>query len=225
MEMNYFCYICGEYEYKKDITKDFDNILKNGIKCNYCENTNRYKDTYYPKFTVNDFLQTTIELYEQDKNHLGKSINSSYEVFKNLCSKDSGVSYEKYEEYYYYFDKLLENKTEYSIDLKSKVLDDLEDELVKSYSDDTAIALVTSFTSIKTPYRKPLLILIASTIELLFNIYFEEVCSTIEPSPRQLKSIPQKIEYLDLKNQMKLEQLMKTNRWKFLFGLERFKKY
>jgi|GEM_PF-3970612 len=205
MKVNLFCYECGEFNYNIDFALE---KLKDSIECNFCNTKNRFKDSYYPHFTINDFKQTIREMYRQNKSNLAQTLKTNYEMFNLNSTSESGVTLQGYEEIYYLMDELLENEKLYSIDAKSKVTDDLEEILIKLYPTDTAIEIVSSLPLIKTPYRKPLLILIASTIELLFNTYFEEVCKMEKLAKRDIPSIPLKIKHLDsnrvksLKNQM-----------------------
>lgn len=205
MKVNLFCYECGEFNYNIEFAIE---KLKDSIECSFCNTKNRFRDSYYPHFTINDFKQTIKEMYRQNKSNLAQTLNTNYEMFNLNSTSDSVVTLQEYEKIYYLMDELLENEKKYSIDVKSKVTDDLEEILVKLYPTDTAIEIVSSLPLITTPYRKPLLILIASTIELLFNTYFEEVCKMEKLPKRDNPSIPKKIEYLDsnrvksLKNHM-----------------------
>ncbi|MEY2355577.1 hypothetical protein [Lysinibacillus capsici] len=219
MKINLFCYECGEFEYEKNL----DGFSTNGIDCNFCGTKNRFKDSYYPHFSVNEFIQTINEMDEQNKNNISQTIKTSYETFNTFNSSEINVTLQKYEEIYYLMDKLLENEKIYSIDAKSKVIDDLEEKLIKLYPTDTAIGIVSSLPFVKTHYRKPILILIASTIELLFNTYFEEVCK-IEELPKKLTtSIPKKIEYLDSNRAKSLQNHMNNYDENFYFLWEQLR--
>ncbi|PEA54964.1 hypothetical protein CON64_09755 [Bacillus pseudomycoides] len=208
MTLTLFCYECGEVigSYNFD---ERSEILINGVECEFCGTKKRFKDCYYPHFSVKDFINTIEKMYEQNQSDFTQAIISSYEIFNINNSTKRSLSIEEYEKIYHSLDKLLEIEENYSIDVKSKAYDDLEDRLVKVYPTDIAVSIVSSLPVIKTPYRKPLVILIASTIELLFNIYFEEVCKIIGFPDENLLSIPSKIKYLDSSRSKSLQQYMK----------------
>ncbi|PEP56251.1 hypothetical protein CN564_18110 [Bacillus pseudomycoides] len=210
MTVSFFCYECGEIIEKYNFDKVQEKIV-DGVECTFCGAQKRLKYCYYPHFSVNDFIKTIRELYEQNKDDLTKKLTSSYKIFNKIEDTHESLSLEDYTTIYHVLDSLLENEVEYSIDVKSRVFDNLEDKLVQLYPTDLAISIVSSLPLINTLYRKPIVILIASTIELLFNIYYEDACTIQDiPAPnKKFLPIPRKIAHLDSNRNTSLEQIMK----------------
>lgn len=208
-----FCYKCGEIigDFNQDQVSEF---IKNGVECGFCKNRTRFKDCYYPHFSINDFINTTNKLYEQEKRDLTEEINSAYTLLNKGKDANEDFSLEEYTKIYHVLDHLLEDEVQYSIDVKSKVYDNLEDELVQIYPIKLAIGIVNSLHFIKTSQRKPIVILIASTIELLFNVYYKDAIKIggirkIKKNKALLLSLNKKIRYLDSNRTKSLKQYIK----------------
>ncbi|HDR8179189.1 TPA: hypothetical protein QC076_004377 [Bacillus cereus] len=210
MTVSFFCYDCGEIIEKYNFDTSHEKVF-NGVVCKFCGAHKRLKHCYYPHFSVNDFVKTIQGLNKQNKDDLTEELTSAYKMLNKNAGTHEILSLEDYTKIYYILDNLLENEVEYSIDVKSRVVDHLEDKLVQWYPTDLAISIVSSLPLVNTLYRKPIVILIASTIELLFNIYYEDAC-TIQDIPAPSKKflpIPRKIAHLDSNRNTSLEQLMK----------------
>ncbi|PFY39132.1 hypothetical protein COL50_25235 [Bacillus toyonensis] len=205
--MSLFCYECGEII--EDINlKQMLDISNYEIECNFCESRKRFKDCYYPHFSVKDFIKTIDTMYEQNKKNLTENIKSAYKIFDEIKDTNDNFTLEEYTKIYHILDHLLEDEVKYSIDIKSNVYANLEDTLVEMYPSDLAINIVASLHFIKTPFRKPIVILIASTIELLFNIYYKDALriGKIDEHDNPFLSITRKIKHLNKNRNKSLKQ-------------------
>lgn len=207
LTVSFFCYECGEIIEKYNFDTVQEKIV-DGVECTFCGAQKRLKYCYYPHFSVNDFIKTIQELYNQNKNDLTKKLTSTYKIFNEIEGTHENLSLEDYTTIYHILDSLLEDEVEYSIDVKSRVIDNLEDKLVQFYPTDLAISIVSSLPLINTPYRKPIVILIASTIELLFNVYYKDAIKIgkIKEHSDEFLSLHRKIRYLDANRAKSLEQ-------------------
>ncbi|HFJ9436004.1 hypothetical protein [Bacillus thuringiensis] len=205
--MSLFCYECGEIIGDINLNQMLD-ISNYEIKCNFCESKKRFKDCYYPHFSVKDFIKTIDTMYEQNKKDLTENIKSAYKIFDKIKDANDNFTLEEYTKIYHILDHLLEDEVKYSIDIKSNVYANLEDTLVEMYPSDLAINIVASLHFIKTPFRKPIVILIASTIELLFNIYYKDTLriGKIDEHDNPFLSITGKIKYLNKNRNKSLKQ-------------------
>lgn len=205
--LSLFCYECGEII--GDCTHDqMSDFVKNGVECEFCKTRKRFRYCYYPHFSINDFIKTTNKLYEQNKKDLTEEINSAYKLFNKDKDANENFTLEDYTKIYHVLDHLLEDEVKYSIDNKSKVYDNLEDVLVQMYPIKLATRIVNSFHFINTSYRKPIVILIASTIELLFNTYYESAYEFQKFPKNNTTSIHYKIIHLDSHRTESLEHCM-----------------
>lgn len=206
-KLSLFCYECGEIIGDINLNQMLD-ISNYEIKCNFCESKKRFKDCYYPHFSVKDFIKTIDTMYEQNKKDLTENIKSAYKIFDKIKDANDNFTLEEYTKIYHILDHLLEDEVKYSIDIKSNVYANLEDTLVEMYPSDLAINIVASLHFIKTPFRKPIVILIASTIELLFNIYYKDTLriGKIDEHDNPFLSITGKIKYLNKNRNKSLKQ-------------------
>ncbi|MEH6891422.1 hypothetical protein V7024_17325 [Bacillus sp. JJ864] len=205
--LSLFCYECGEIIEDRDYKQILD-IFDCEIECKFCGSEKRFRDCYYPHFSIKDFVKTTNKLNEQNIEDLTREIDLAYKMFDDMKDANVHFTLEKYTNIYYELDLLLEDEVKYSIDIKSNVYDNLEDELVKMYPTDLAISIVASLHFIKTPYRKPIVILIASTIELLFNVYYKDALRIrkIKEHGDRFISLNRKIKYLNENSTKSLKQ-------------------
>lgn len=205
--LSLFCYECGEIIEDPNY-KEILDIFDCEIECKFCGSEKRFRDCYYPHFSIKDFIKTTNKLYEQNKEDLTREIDSAYKLFEDMKDANEHFTLEEYTKIYHALDRLLEDEVKYSIDVKSNVYDNLEDILVQMYPTDLAISIVASLHFIKTPFRKPIVILIASTIELLFNVYYKDAIriGKIEEHSDPFLSLYRKIKYLDENRTKSLKQ-------------------
>ncbi|MGK3616321.1 hypothetical protein [Bacillus cereus] len=182
--------------------------MENGVECGFCKTIKRFKDCYYPHFSINDFIKTLDTMYEQNQKKLTKDITSAYKIFDKIKDTNGNFTLEEYTKIYHVLDHLLEDEVKYSIDIKSNVYANLEDTLVEMYPSDLAMSIVASLHFIKTPFRKPIVILIASTIELLFNVYYKDALriGKIDEHDNQFLSLTGKIKYLNKNRTNSLKQ-------------------
>lgn len=206
-DLSLFCYECGEIIGDINLEQML-NISNYEIECNFCESRKRFKDCYYPHFSVKDFIKTIDKMYEQNKKNLTGEIKSAYKIFDEIKDTNDNFTLEEYTKIYHALDSLLEDEVKYSIDIKSNVYDNLEDVLVQMYPTDLAISIVASLHVINAPLRKPIVILIASTMELMFNIYYKDALriGKIKEHSNPFVSLHKKIQYLNENRTKSLKQ-------------------
>lgn len=174
MSIVYICPFCGKIN-QKNHYKDYENDSIEELlnKKDFCTCGNLIEIEYsYPILQAQDLVLTVEELYnickEKDK--------SNYLEMKKLLKKiDVIVSDNDLIKYIDLFEsvksKYKDNKPEYY----NVISDEYENKMFSKYSTDYNIIdaiLSSSWVCLRNKFRKPLIIMIASIVEILFNDYF-----------------------------------------------------
>ena len=167
MNIIFICPFCGNLN--KSI-KDTDEIVKRTKLCSCGEQISM--EYSYPILQAQDLILTSQELY-----NLCKSIDKSNKIKILDFLQNEGIHLldEELSQYIYIYEKARSKYSDNNSGLFITIFDEIENKIRSKYNTD--FATIDTFLSCsqvfwRNRFRKTLIIVVASSIEMLFNDYF-----------------------------------------------------
>ncbi|MDB2151182.1 hypothetical protein [Clostridium butyricum] len=169
---SYICSNCGKI--------CLDNKKDKFIHLRNCECGKEIEsEELYPTFNALNFISISKTLYDNCK-------DADRENNKNLISaiqkENMNISQNELTKYILLYEKVLQGFEENNVRIFNEIEDEFEKAMIKQYKCDydTIDFIIASFQVFyKNRFRKPFVIMVSSSIEMLFNDFFETIIELI----------------------------------------------
>ncbi|MDR3587884.1 MAG: hypothetical protein P4L59_21620 [Desulfosporosinus sp.] len=170
MDKIFICPFCGNLD--KSI-KDTDEIIKRTKLCSCGEKL--LMEYCYPILQAQDLILTSQELY-----NLCKSADKTNRIQMQEFLKNEGIhiSDEELSRYINIYETVRAKYSDNNREHFTSILDEIEDKIRSKYNTDLKIIdtfLSYSYQVLRNRFRKTLIIVVASSIEMLFNDFFDQL--------------------------------------------------